>query len=183
MRFRSLFPSYLFINFWQLLEGQTLEIHRKNNGFWKIFKFQCLRKLLPKWSDCTPRINSKINLKPKKNVSQNELFSMLILYEFLINLGPQNHLKMRSWASPALPRALPDHLLDAPGVKKPSRTQFLLVYTRFGMNFGRIWAPTWSAKRFQSKQICFLASYTLSSSPEISTSQPQASNHLTITLR
>ena len=55
----------LLHQFWQLWEGQTLELHRKNNGFWKIFKFQCLRKLLPKWSNLTSRINSNITLKTK----------------------------------------------------------------------------------------------------------------------
>ena len=79
-------------------------------------------------------------------------FSMSICYQFGMDSGTPNHPKTKTWMPPSTPRALMEHLLRTPGANKASRTRFLMVPTRFGIDFGRIWAPKWIPKCFQNIQ-------------------------------
>jgi hypothetical protein len=81
---------------------------------------------------------------------------MSIFHRFWMDLGTQNHSKISPWTTPTHPRTLPERLLDAPGAKKASQTQFLVVWAPFWMDFGRIWTPKWFPKGFQNIQNLFL---------------------------
>ena len=89
---------------------------------------------IPKWYHKSPKIIQKAFLKTNR-------FSMSIFHQFWMDSGTQNHPKTRTGLPPSTPRALMEHLLRTPGANKASRTRFLMVPARFGIDFGRIWAP------------------------------------------
>ena len=99
----------------------------------------------PKWYHKSPKIIEKAFLKTNR-------FSMSIFHQFWMDSGTQNHPKTRTGMPPSTPRALMERLLHTPGAKKPSRARFLMVPARFGIDFGRIWAPTWIPKWFKNIQ-------------------------------
>ena len=101
--------------------------------------------LTPKWHRKSPKIIQKAFLKTNR-------FSMSIFHQFWMDSGAQNHPKTRTGLPPSTPRALMEHLLRTPGANKASRTRFLMVPARFGIDFGRIWAPKWIPKCFQNIQ-------------------------------
>ena len=77
---------------------------------------------------------------------------MSIFHQFWMDSGAQNHPKTRIGMPPSTPRTLMERLLRTPGANKASRTRFLVVPARFGIDFGRIWAPEWIPKCFQNIQ-------------------------------
>ena len=99
----------------------------------------------PKWYHKSPKIIQKALLKTNR-------FSMSTFHQFWMDSGALNHPKTRTGMPPSTPRALVEHLLRTPGANKASRTRFLMVPARFGIDFGRIWAPKWIPKCFQNIQ-------------------------------
>ena len=77
---------------------------------------------------------------------------MSIFHQFWMDSGAQNHPKTRTGMPPSTRSALMEHLMRTPGANKASRTRFLMVPARFGIDFGRIWAPKWIPKCFQNIQ-------------------------------
>ena len=143
-----------------IFQDPTFKIHRKNNGFGRIFKIMCFRKRLPKWTNLNSQMVSKIQKKLEiifKSVPENESFFNVDFSSILMDSGAQNHPKTRTGLPPSTPRALMEHLLRTPGAQKAPRTQFLMVSTRFGIDFERIWAPKWIPKCFQNMQNLHIA--------------------------
>ena len=101
--------------------------------------------LTPKWYHKLPKTVQKAFLK-------TNCFSMSIFHQFWMDSGAQNHPKTRIGMPPSTPRALMERLLRTPEAKKASQTRFLMVPARFGIDFGRIWTPTWIPKCFQNIQ-------------------------------
>ena len=105
--------------------------------------------LPPKLAPKSPKILEKTFLKTC-------CFLMSIFHWFWVNFGDQSHPKMSPWAPPSLPRTLLERLLDAPGAKKASQTQFLVVLVPFWVDFKRIWTPKWFPKCFKNIQNLFV---------------------------
>ena len=117
---RSYFGRY----FGCFLHAETFKNHTKNNGFEALVTFRknC-KKVLQNWS----KMSSKSFKNLKKVFLERHRFLMLNFHCFGMTLGLQNHPKIKTWTSPTVPRVLLECLLDAPGAKKASQTQFLMV--------------------------------------------------------
>ena len=118
--------------------------------------FRVWKKDFPNWTILPPKLTPKSPKNLEKTFLKTHCFLMSIFHRFWMDLGTQNHSKMNPWTPPTHPRTLPERLLDAPGAKKASQTQFLVVWAPFWMDFGRIWTPKWFPKGFQNIQNLFL---------------------------
>ena len=93
-----------------------------------------------------PKLNNKALEIRKKKLLETQRFSTLFVYQFWMDLGAQNHPKMRSGTGPTLPRALPERLLNAPMSQKGFPDQ---IFDGLGSIWDRFWKDLGTKIRFK----------------------------------